>query len=61
MILPVPPPTQAELKDLARMTLDAAIDVMGTSEEAELLDIAAKTYELAGSPEDAEVCRLLLA
>lgn len=48
------------LMDLARELFNGAIDIMGTPQENVLLENAAQVYEEAGSPHDAEVCRMLI-
>ena len=47
------------LIEIARKIYNEALDALGTSKEKELLEKAAIAYEKAGSPKDAEVCRLL--
>ena len=48
------------LMDLAAELMNGALDVAGTEQEITLLQNAAEVYEEAGSPEDADVCRILI-
>lgn len=49
--------TNPSLMEEANVLLNAALEVQGTLLETELLEDAAKMYEMAGSPEDAAACR----